>query len=113
MILFSPMWQHEIERLGWRRCSPAGYVLLNVSDGLSWLALILWIAGLAWFDWPWGWPAWLVWLLGRACYGVSMWLWLRRRFVYEAQTLSVSWQNQSGELCRYSWADHLQDEGAS
>lgn len=62
MILFSPMWQHEIERLGWQRCSPAGYLLLNVSDGLSWLALILWIAGL-------GWPGLLVWLLGRACYG--------------------------------------------
>lgn len=106
MILFSPMWQHEIERLGWRRCSPAGYVLLNASDGVSWLALILWFTG---FDWP----ALFVWWFGRACYGLSMWLWLRRRFAYDAQTLSVSWQNQSGELCRYSWADHLQDEGAS
>ena len=40
-MFINPMWDHEAERIGKKRCSPLGYALHEVSDGIGFLALAL------------------------------------------------------------------------
>ena len=35
IMLFNPMWDSEVERIGYRKCSPAAYALYNLADACS------------------------------------------------------------------------------
>lgn len=44
MFFIHPMWSHESQRIGKMRCTPTGYRLHMVSDGLGFLGLLSFLA---------------------------------------------------------------------
>lgn len=111
MILFIPMWDHEVERLGVKRCSRAAYALMIASDYATLAAFLLALASFAYFHWPWLWPTWLCWLGGRLLLAASYTLLARRQFRYDAATTTAHWQDPHGTPQQYNEADYQREYG--
>jgi hypothetical protein len=44
MLFIHPMWDCEDERLGMKACTPFGYALREIADGIGFIGLILLVA---------------------------------------------------------------------
>lgn len=104
MLFLHPMWDSESQRLGLRRCTPAGYRYHGIAELVGFAGLLLLLAMLGWLAWRW-WngsfrPAYL-WFLGAPfamgvaseCLMQHAWRLARRKdFRYDAQKREASWQ---------------------
>ncbi len=104
MMIFSPMWQNEVERMGFERCSRLAAWLRALSDYYTLIAIILLLISVA------GkisaWCGVLLWLAGRmmciAAYRIAE----RRQFQYDDENRIATWRNADGGLCRYTYQDY-------
>ena len=102
-MFINPMWDNEAERIGKQKCTPLGYALHGISDGIGFLALLLLIATgayvgyrgtvetferrLLWlFAVPFGFA-----IVGAIMYRVSWALARRRGFLYDYERREASW----------------------
>ena len=109
IMLFNPMWDSEVERIGYRKCSPATYALYNLADACSiagavYLSVILltWVNGSAW---------WVIvfWLAGRLLFQISRMIVRRRGFTYDYDDNAAQWYGRNGMLQRYTLEDYKRD----
>ena len=105
MILFTPMWNHEVERLGMKRCSGTAYALLTLSDYATLSAFALALADWVYFDWPW-----LCWIAGRLLMIAAYRLLIRRHFRYDAAAITACWYDKNGRPQQYTETDFLHDQ---
>jgi hypothetical protein len=111
MLLFSPMWCHEVERIGFSRCSRAADLLRAASDYCTLAAFAALIASFAA-----GFSAWYaaaLWLTGRLFCILSLYIIARRRFRYDDDKIIASWRDGKGRICRYTFRENLRDSGYS
>ncbi|WP_152902163.1 hypothetical protein [Neisseria bacilliformis] len=106
MLLFSPMWLHEVERLGFARCSRTAALLRAGSDCCTLAAIALLIAAFA--VGVSAWYAAAVWLAGRILYAVSQSVAAKCGFRYNDDKIIASWR---GATCRYTFRECLRDSG--
>ncbi|MDO4879607.1 MAG: hypothetical protein Q3966_10025 [Neisseria sp.] len=105
-MLFNPMWDNEIERIGCKKCSLTAYALYQLADwcsiaGAIWLCLIglTPVQGGAWF-------AAVLWLAGRIMYKISRNIVRRRGFTYNRDADAAIWQGRDGTPQRYTLEDY-------
>ena len=111
MLLFSPMWCHEVERIGIARCSRAADLLRAASDYCTLAAFAALIASFAA-----GFSAWYaaaLWLTGRLFCILSLYIIARRHFRYDDDKIIASWRDGKGRICRYTFRENLRDSGYS
>lgn len=87
------MWLHEVERLGFARCSRTAAIALLIAAfavGVS------------------AWYAAAVWLAGRILYAVSQSVAAKCGFRYNDDKIIASWR---GATCRYTFRECLRDSG--
>jgi hypothetical protein len=114
MLFIHPMWDHESQRIGKQKCTPAGYALHGIADLLGFVGLILFLglgAYLAFKRVAGGFRASLLWLLAIP-FGVGLvsdvlyhysWVLARRRgFTYDYDTSVASW-DEDGKRITYKW----------
>lgn len=95
MFFIHPMWDSETERLGKKACTPAGYAIHVVAEGIGFLGgALLAISGFAWL-WRWlaGAPRGLAAIgitaalvsgvVSELLFQLSWWMALRRDFRYD------------------------------
>ena len=87
-MLFNPMWDSEVERIGYRKCSPAAYALYNLAD--AWWATVFWLAG-------------------RLLFQISRMIVRRRGFTYDYDDNAVQWHGRNGMPQRYTLEDYKRD----
>jgi hypothetical protein len=114
MLFFFPMWDHESQRLGKRKCTPLGYALHGIAEtiGFVGLLLILGVGGYIGYTVITGsFRASLLWLLimplgsgviAEAIYQISWLLAGRKGFRYDHETCQASWI-EGGERVTYRW----------
>lgn len=103
MLFFFPMWDHESQRLGKRKCTPSGYALHGVAETLGFLGLLL-ILGVGGYivyrAIAGSFNASLLWLLttplgvgviAEIFYQVSWLMAARKGFRYDYETSQASW----------------------
>ena len=112
MLFINPMWDHENQRIGKRRCTPLGYTLHVISDLVGLLGLLLLLitgAYLAYRGVVGTFHASLLWLLaipfGLALVGAALfqysWVLARQKgFRYDCDTREASWM-EGGERQAY------------
>jgi len=100
MLFFHPMWDSETQRLGKKACTPAGFALHGLAEGIGFLGLaLLAVSGIAWM-WKWlaGGPrslaaagltlALALGVASEVMFQLSWWLALRRGFQYDGYEAS-------------------------
>ena len=109
IMLFNPVWDSEVERIGYRKCSPAAYALYNLADacsiaGVVYLSVILltWVNGSAWW-------ATVFWLAGRLLFQISQMIVRRRSFTYDYDDDAAQWHGRNGMPQRYTLEDYKRD----
>jgi hypothetical protein len=115
MLFIHPMWDHESQRIGKRKCTPIGYAIHVIADLFGFVGLVLLfvvplvlvlkrMAGT--FN------ALLLWLLAapfslgiisEVLYQYSWWLALRKGFHYDYQRCEASWV-EAGERRSYKYS---------
>ena len=83
VILFAPMWFHDVERIGFARCSRTAALLRAAA----------------------------VWLAGRILYAVSQSVAAKCGFRYNDDKIIASWRGANGATCRYTFRECLRDSG--
>jgi len=103
MIFIHPMWDSENQRLGLKACTPFGYFLHEIGDGIGFVGLFLFVAEplyLAYraivhqFYWHLCW--WLlvpiaIGILGRIIYEISWRVAAKKEFNYDAESRIATW----------------------
>ena len=105
------MWLHEVERIGFARCSRTSALLRAGSDCCTLAAIALLIAAFAV-----GVSAWYTaadWLAGRILYAVSQSVAVKCGFRYDDDKIIASWRDGKGRICRYTFRENLRDSGYS
>jgi len=103
MIFIHPMWDSENQRLGLKACTPFGYFLHEVADGIGFIGLLLFVATpvfLAYrafahrFSWHLCWfllVPFFVGIVGRALFEFSWRLAAKKQFHYDDQNGTAHW----------------------
>jgi len=103
MIFIHPMWDTETQRLGLKTCTPFGYFLRELADGIGYLGLFIFLATPIYilyrifahrFAWHlcWGFLiAILVGIIGRVVYEFSWRVAVKKQFRYDSERGIVSW----------------------
>jgi hypothetical protein len=121
LVLFiHPMWDHESQRIGKQKCTPAGYKLHQISDTVAMVGLLLFLAVLAYLGYAWfvgTFHASLLWLLA-APFGVDFagdvlyhysWLLAKRKGLhYDYERCEASWL-EAGERKTLRYASEPKD----
>jgi hypothetical protein len=114
MLFIHPMWDHESQRIGKQKCTPAGYALHVIAELIGFLGLLLllgvpavlacsWLAGrfhasLGWlFAVPFG-----LGIVSEVLFQYSWWLALRKGFHYDYERSEASWF-EAGERRTYKY----------
>jgi hypothetical protein len=114
MLFFYPMWDHESQRIGKQKCTPLGYKLHGIAEGLGFLGFFLLIILCAYLlyrhqvgtfnrhlFWLMAIPFGLG-LIGEALYCYSWRLANRKGFHYDYKTQEASWI-EDGERQTFKW----------
>ena len=116
MLFIHPMWSHESQRIGKRLCTPMGYALHVIAEGIGFLGLLFLLAVPATLGWTWfagTFGAGLWWLftvpfglgiVSEVLFQYSWWLAWRKR-------LPLRRRAARGELVRGGPAPHIQVPG--
>ncbi|MFL5330499.1 MAG: hypothetical protein ACJ8C4_16470 [Gemmataceae bacterium] len=103
MLFIHPMWDHESQRIGKQKCTPAGYALHVIAELIGFLGLLLLLAVPAFLVWRWlagTFHATLWWLfavpfaigvVSEVLFQLSWWLALRRGYRYDVERCEASW----------------------
>lgn len=103
MLFIHPMWDHESQRIGKQKCTPAGYALHLIAELIGFLGLLFLFAVPAALVWQWfagTFHASLWWLVAvpfglgivsEVLFQLSWWLALRRGFRYDYERCEASW----------------------
>ena len=114
MLFIHPMWDHESQRIGKQKCTPAGYTLHVIAEMVGFLGLLFLFAIPAVLVWQW-WAGTFdssLFLLFTVPFGLgvaseilfqfSWWLALRRGFQYDYERCEASWM-EAGERRTYKY----------
>lgn len=116
MLFIYPMWDHESQRLGKKKCTPIGYAIHVIADLLGFLGLISLVAAIGWLIYqaivgsfnlsllrvlafPFG-----LGILGQLLFQFSWWLASRKQFHYDYKKCEASWVN-AGTRQTYKWTN--------
>jgi hypothetical protein len=103
MLFIHPMWDHESQRIGKQKSTPAGYALHGIAELIGFLGLLFLVALPAVLAWRWfagTFHASLWWLLAvpfgldivsEVLFQYSWWLALRKGFRYDYERCEASW----------------------
>jgi hypothetical protein len=103
MLFIHPMWDNESQRIGKRKCTPAGYALHVIADWIGFLGLVLLLGTPVLLAWRWltgTFHAAFLWLLAvsfglglisEVLYQYSWWLARRKGFHYDHDRREASW----------------------
>ena len=104
MIFIHPMWDSENQRLGLKACTPFGYFLHEVADGIGFVGLFLLLLGapaflfyraivhrFSWYLCWWLLVPFAIGIIGRILFEVSWRFAARKHFEYDVQTMTVRW----------------------
>jgi hypothetical protein len=103
MLFIHPMWDHESERIGKQKCTPAGYALHVIAELIGFVGLLLLIVVPITLAWKWfagAFHAKLFWLLAvpfalgifsEALFRYSWLLAFRKGFRYDQKQCEASW----------------------
>lgn len=112
MLFINPIWDHESERIGKKKCTPVGYALHVVADLIGFVSLLLLPGAGVYLIYKillGGFHASLLWLLiipfmlaflGSVLYRYSWVLACKKEFRYDANTREASWV-ENGQLHSY------------
>ena len=108
------MWDNESERIGKQMCTPLGYKLHGISDGIGFIGLILFLGTLiylAYRGFTGSFHIGLLWLIaipivtgiiGSMIYRYSWILAARKQWSYDYENREASWM-ENGQLRKYKW----------
>jgi len=114
MLFIHPMWDHESERLGKKKCTAAGYALHTVADLIGFIGLILLLCVFVFLVYKGitgGFRASFWWLfavpfgmgfISEILFRVSWSIAGRRGFEYDPETCIASWK-EDGKQVTYTW----------
>lgn len=109
IMLFNPMWDSEVERIGYRKCSPAAYALYNLADACSIAGAVYLFRNTA----DLGKRQCVVGnrLLagGQAAVQISRMIVRRRSFTYDYDDNAAQWHGRNGMPQRYTLEDYKRD----
>jgi hypothetical protein len=98
MLFIFPMWESENQRLGFRACMSAGYVLRSLADLLGLIGLISLVGAVLYLVCSFSWRA--CWFLmipvgagisAQAIFTLAEWCAARKRFCYDYETRTARW----------------------
>jgi hypothetical protein len=122
MLFIHPMWDHETERIGKKKCTPFGYALHGVADLLGFVGLLLLLGTAVYLGFKGitgGFRARMWWLLAipfgvgivsEVLFHVSWVIALKRGFEYDAKAGVASW-NEDGKRIKYKWEPNQEIHG--
>jgi hypothetical protein len=114
MLFTHPMWDNESQRIGKRKCTPAGYALHVTAEVVGFAGLLILLAVLGFLAWEWIAAAFrvsLLWLLApplglgvvsEALLRYSWRLALKKGFRYDCERREASW-SASGQRRTYKY----------
>jgi hypothetical protein len=114
MLFIHPMWSHESERIGKKKCTPAGYALHVLAELIGFIGLLFLLAVpvlLAYRGLTSTFHISLLWLLtvpiclgvvSEVSYQYSWYLAHRKGFHYDGERSEASWTD-AGECRTYKW----------
>ncbi len=123
MLFIHPMWDHESQRIGMQKCTPAGYTLHVLADYIGFFGLLLVFATPALLVWQWlfaaiDWsPLWLLavafgfGIVSEVLHQYSWWLALRKGYSYDHQCCEASWLD-AGERRTYKYPDRVAEKAS-
>lgn len=115
LMFINPMWDHESQRLGKKRCTPIGFMLHTISDLIGFIALLFMLAisfylmytgfrGIA--SWS---SLWLyiipfaIAIVGNLLHGYSWHLARKRQFEYDYDRCVATWIDEHGKRQSYKY----------
>jgi len=114
MLFIYPMWDHESQRIGKRKCTPLGYVLHTIAELMGFIGLLFIFRIIAFciyraivgtfhllylrlLIFPF-----VIGLVAEAMYQISWLLAAKRGFAYDYKKCQASW-NKDGKQVEYKW----------
>jgi predicted Na+-dependent transporter len=114
MIFIRPMWDHETERIGMKKCSHVGYTLHCLADLSGFTGLLLFFASVVYSVYQFSWEAFrfsMFWLIGFSIvceilsilfYYLSKMIAKRKGFRYDPEKCIATWE-ENGKTVMYKW----------
>lgn len=122
MLFIHPMWDHESQRIGKQKCTPAGYTLHVVAELIGFIGLLLLLAtpfilarhliagtfrvGMLWLFAA----ALAVGIVSEVLFQLSWWMAIRRGFHYDYERREASWLEE-GERRTYKYQHSTSQQG--